>query len=411
MFIYEEFKDNVLAQAGVNDVLNRAKFMMIRAEEVRVQVEERMKRYKNLAYLLFLAPNVPEVESTVEDLAINLGLSIEVHTVYTKDGYIIQIHRIPGKGSPVLLQHGLMCTSACWLTSGENSLAYLLSKAGYDVWMGNIRGNNYGSEHRTLNSSDSEFWKFTFHHFGTYDLPAIIDKVTSVSGYSKLNFVGHSMGSTSMLVASSQSQESMVRLNLVVLLAPVAAGHNMKSSLKSLTGLHRHQKILIEWLDLLYLPPKVGGLGWLKNRPLFPAVSDFFLKLFAGVKEGFIGSDIILHLPSTVSTYTLLHFSQNIGEKSFLAYDWGSAEENRKQYNQPVPPSYNIKQLSAPTAIFTAAQDTLSPPADMQHFAKVLPNMILAREVDMSHLGFLWGKSARKLVYDPILDLLRQYAM
>ena len=42
-----------------------------------------------------------------------------------------------------------------------------------------------------------------------------------------------------------------------------------------------------------------------------------------------------------------LLFSQNINEKAFLAYDWGSPEENRKQYKQPVPPSYSIEKVKS----------------------------------------------------------------
>jgi|688.fasta_scaffold471710_1 hypothetical protein len=30
------------------------------------------------------------------------------------------------------------------------------------------------------------------------------------------------------------------------------------------------------------------------------------------------------------------------------------------------------------------------------------------REVDLTHIGFLWGKNANRLVYQPILQMLRK---
>ena len=42
----------------------------------------------------------------------------------------------------VFLQHGLMASSADWVLSGPgHALAYQLWEAGYDVWLGNFRGN------------------------------------------------------------------------------------------------------------------------------------------------------------------------------------------------------------------------------------------------------------------------------
>ena len=42
--------------------------------------------------------------------------------------YFLKIHRIPGHGPSVLLQHGLLCTSASWLIAGRYSLAFLLNR-------------------------------------------------------------------------------------------------------------------------------------------------------------------------------------------------------------------------------------------------------------------------------------------
>lgn len=60
------------------------------------------------------------------------GYPVEKHKVTTEDGYILTIFRIPhGKNSedsfekrpPVVLQHGLLCSSDDWLLSGpERSL-------------------------------------------------------------------------------------------------------------------------------------------------------------------------------------------------------------------------------------------------------------------------------------------------
>ena len=55
----------------------------------------------------------------------HMGYPVEVHTVTTEDGYVLEMHRIPfGKRSPlvpgetrpvVYVQHGLLCSSADWV--------------------------------------------------------------------------------------------------------------------------------------------------------------------------------------------------------------------------------------------------------------------------------------------------------
>lgn len=65
----------------------------------------------------------------------------------TDDGYLLEMHRVfddylEGVTRPVLfLQHGLSASSESFMLNGSNSAAYIFARLGYDVWLGNNRGN------------------------------------------------------------------------------------------------------------------------------------------------------------------------------------------------------------------------------------------------------------------------------
>ena len=177
---------------------------------------------------------------------------VESHSIVTEDGYCLELHRIParsGSGKPVLLMHGMMCSSYCWVTSDTSSLAFILAEAGYDVWLGNFRGTRYGRKHQTLDpDTDLEFWRFSLHELGVKDIAAMITSILTISGQPKISFIGHSMGTTCFLILSSFRLDLSVlfsdvqlkttfncrphiarSVDLAILMAPVVEPHNMRN--------------------------------------------------------------------------------------------------------------------------------------------------------------------------------------
>lgn len=176
------------------------------------------------------------------ELIVKYGYPFENHTVVTQDGYILEMHRIP-HGSfnskayrpPVLVQHGIASSSADWINNNgpENSLGFLLADRGYDVWLGNERGNTWSKKHIYLDPKrDREkFWDFSYHEIGVYDLPAMIDYILNTTKTNKLMYVGHSQGTTVFFVMASERPEYNNKVKLMTALAPVAYFTHFKNTI------------------------------------------------------------------------------------------------------------------------------------------------------------------------------------
>lgn len=113
----------------------------------------------------------PDVSRNVSELIWSKGYPVEEYNVITTDGYILSVQRIPrGRNEvfrnnssakvPVFLVHGLFGSSADFVVNFEKqSLGFLLADAGFDVWLGNYRGNTY-TNHVSLRRDDKPFWSF-----------------------------------------------------------------------------------------------------------------------------------------------------------------------------------------------------------------------------------------------------------
>lgn len=166
----------------------------------------------------------------------------------TSDGYLLEMHRITSsprnrthshdaRKQPVFLMHGLLDASSGFVIMGPYSgLAYLLADRGYDVWMGNARGNRYSRKHVTRNpdgrrSERRAFWSFSWHEVGVIDVPEMIDYVLVETGFEKLHYIGHSQGTTSFFVMASELPEYNAKILTMQALAPVVFMSNLRSPL------------------------------------------------------------------------------------------------------------------------------------------------------------------------------------
>lgn len=112
----------------------------------------------------------------------------------------------------------------------DRSNAFMLAKAGYDVWLGNNRGNGYSDKHMTLTTDDKEFWDFYQQDMGEKDVPAFIDFILETTGLEQISYMGHSEGTTQMFLGASLKPDYYKeKVNLFIALAPVASTANTTS--------------------------------------------------------------------------------------------------------------------------------------------------------------------------------------
>uniref|UniRef100_A0A146LAH3 Lipase n=2 Tax=Lygus hesperus TaxID=30085 RepID=A0A146LAH3_LYGHE len=351
------------------------------------------------------------------------GYPVESHFVTTADGYVLKLFRIPrGKkmtptSKPLLLQHGLLCSSDCWTLSGpDHGLAFILADRGYDVWLGNNRGTTYSMSHMSIPSDDPKLWDFGIHEMGVYDLPAMIDYILETTNEDRISYVGHSQGTTIFYIMASMLPEYQSKVLVASSMAPVAFLDNTRGAISTLSILSS---------ILVWLARSVGYSNILHNT-LFTrgageivCQDDFILgNMCKTVMFQLAGADnhltndtlaplVTRHCPAGASIKQLQHFiqlTQNGGH--FTQFDYGPVD-NMVKYGSLTPPHYPLDKITTPMLLYYSDNDNIATEPEVLRLAKSVKNvrsLYAIKYKDFNHLDFMWAINATALLFNPAIN-------
>jgi hypothetical protein len=102
------------------------------------------------------------------------------------------------------------------------------------------------------------------------------------------------------------------------------------------------------------------------------------------------------------SSCQLLHFLQLHTSGKFQQFDHGQ-ETNLKIYNSTNPPEYNLRNIKVQTFLYSASEDLLTDPEDIEILQEKILNVKQYHNIqDWNHLDVMLGKNSRSL-YEKIL--------
>ena len=100
-------------------------------------------------------------------------------------------------------------------------MAFQLVEAGFDVWLGNNRGNIYSRGH-VEKTVEGDYFNYSFWELGKYDLPAMIDRIRDQTDFDHVSYIGHSQGTTQMFSALAENHGQLQqKIKAFIAMAPV----------------------------------------------------------------------------------------------------------------------------------------------------------------------------------------------
>ncbi|KAK0408515.1 hypothetical protein QR680_004002 [Steinernema hermaphroditum] len=369
------------------------------------------------------AADDPEVKMDTIEIIKRWGYPAERVDVTTADGYVLELHHIPhgrnatkARKRPVIfLQHGLECDSSNWIVNlPHQSAGFVFADAGFDVWMGNVRGNTYGR--KSLKTMEKNFWDFSFDEHIRYDLPAMIDAVLKRTRQDSLYYVGHSQGTLIMFAKLSQDPQFAKKIKKFFALAPV-------NTINYITGFgdmiisainKKVFRTLLSKFDLeIDLPDFVKPwTGILCGNWMISSLCAKSMHWLAGPNTDQLNRTrlpvIVSHGTAGTSLKNMRHWGQLKKSGKLQMFDYG--DENFSKYKMATPPFYDISKVNVDTYLYWGDMDNLADKQDIRE--SILP--WISRHIlkgntefpDFNHMDFIWGSRATEKIYKPIVDIV-----
>ena len=358
------------------------------------------------------------------------GYYAEEHIVQTKDGYLLGVHRLglrkgeedqrvnagPGtiQKKVVYLHHGLLMNSEVWvcITEKERCLPFMLVDQGYDVWLGNNRGNKYSKKSLRHAPTEPAFWDFSMDQFAFHDIPDSITYILSTTYQPSLSYIGFSQGTAQAFATLSIHPTLNRKVDVFVALAPAMAPPGLASG--TVSSLCKSNPSV---LFLLFGRRAILGSTTMWSALLYPAIFAWFidqsLSFLFNWKMANISPHQKLaaypHLYSFTSTKSVVHWFQIIRNGKFQMYDDEvstpfSLAQGSMYYKVAKFPTRNIK---TPIVLVYGGSDSL---VDIKLMLKELPKHTVARCIPKyEHLDLLWASDVDKLVFPHVLEALESY--
>lgn len=356
------------------------------------------------------------------------GYTAEEHVVQTDDGYLLGVHRLAWKRGEedtkvnsgpssvqkrvIYMHHGLLMNSEVWvcLTDAQKVLPFVLVERGFDVWLGNNRGNKYSKKSVRSTPTSLEFWDFSIDEFAFHDIPNTIQYILSSTGQPSLSYIGFSQGTAQAFAALSIHPKLNQQVNVFIALAPAMSPPGLANGIADALIKASPQVLFLMFgrRSILSSAPLWESLVY---PPLYIKILDMGMKfLFNWTGNNIAQAQKLAaypHLYSFTSTKSVVHWFQIIRTKSFQMFDDDPPLTIGTNPRFTKVAKYPTRNIKTPIVLVYGGSDSL---VDIKAMLRELPPTTVATEIPhYEHLDFLWAKDVAAQVFPHVFDALDSF--